>query len=132
MHPLFSKGKRLPFVRFLQLLGKLTAASTVIPMGLLALRPIQMWLNGFTLDPKRHRARQVMVSQGCIHAVVSWRDHTFLGGLLWASSCPFGRPSQQMRPGPAGPAGMAGRLRGSGLPTTAHITSSCWSYRPSI
>lgn len=61
--PLFRKGKRLPIVRVLQLLGKLIASSTVVPTGLLALRPLQMWLNGFALDPKRHRARRLVVSQ---------------------------------------------------------------------
>lgn len=82
--PLFRKGRRLTFGWFLQLLGKLMAASTVIPMGLLALHPLHMWLNGFALDPKRHKARRVMVSLGCIRTLMSWRDRTFLRGtLLW-------------------------------------------------
>lgn len=66
---LFRRGKRLPFVMFLWLLGKLTAASTAIPSGLLSLRPLQMWLNGFRLDPKLHRCRLIAVSQACIRAL---------------------------------------------------------------
>ncbi|CAL8254546.1 unnamed protein product [Boreogadus saida] len=45
----------VPFIRFPQLLGKLTAASAVVPLGLLSLRPMQMWLNSLHLDPKWHR-----------------------------------------------------------------------------
>ncbi|CAL8388517.1 unnamed protein product [Boreogadus saida] len=40
------------------LLGKLTAASAVVPLGLLSLRPMQMWLNSLHLDPKWHRHRK--------------------------------------------------------------------------
>lgn len=54
------------------------------------------------------------------------RPHVLAGRApLWASS-PFGRPSQSMRPSSAGvQCGVAGRLKGSGMPTTAHITSTC-------
>lgn len=55
---LFREGWRLLFSRFLQLLGKLTEVLAKIPMGLLALHPLQGWLNGFALDLKQHRARQ--------------------------------------------------------------------------
>ncbi|CAL8253634.1 unnamed protein product [Boreogadus saida] len=41
------------------LLGKLTAASAVVPLGLLSLCPMQMWLNSLHLDPKWHRHRKL-------------------------------------------------------------------------
>ncbi|CAL8269035.1 unnamed protein product [Boreogadus saida] len=49
----------VPFILFLQLLGKLTAASAVVPLGLLSLRPMQMWLNSLHLDPKWHRHQKL-------------------------------------------------------------------------
>ncbi|KAL7385096.1 hypothetical protein ABVT39_015405 [Epinephelus coioides] len=78
--PLFRRGKRLPFVMYLRLLGKLTAASTAIPSGLLSLRPLQMWLNGFRLYPKLHRRRLITVSQACVRILAPWRDRAFLLG----------------------------------------------------
>uniref|UniRef100_UPI0037E82EF3 uncharacterized protein n=1 Tax=Semicossyphus pulcher TaxID=241346 RepID=UPI0037E82EF3 len=81
--PLFRRGKWLRFVLFLQLLGKLTAASTAIPSGLLSLRPLQIWLNGFCLDPKLHKHRLITVSQTCIRAQAPWGERAFLlGGAL--------------------------------------------------
>lgn len=75
------------------------------------------------------QATQSQMGQGFVgvRALVPWRDRTFLRGghPPWASF-PFGRPSQSTRPSSAGvQCGVAGRLKGSGMPTTAHITSTC-------
>lgn len=78
--PFFKRGRRLPFVQFLQLLGKLTAASTAIPSGLLLLRPLQMWLNSFHLDPRSHKHKLLRVSRVCVHALAPWQDRAFLLG----------------------------------------------------
>ncbi|KAF3854444.1 hypothetical protein F7725_022499 [Dissostichus mawsoni] len=48
-------GKMVSYIQFLRLLGGLTAASAVVPLGLLSLRPMQMWLNSLHLDAK-HRS----------------------------------------------------------------------------
>ena len=57
--PLFKAGRRLLFIQFLQLLGKLTAASAVVPLGYCPSRPLQMWMNSLHLDAKWHRQRRV-------------------------------------------------------------------------
>ncbi|CAL8387200.1 unnamed protein product [Boreogadus saida] len=58
-------GRSLLFIQFLQLLGKLAAASAVVPLGLLSLRPLQMWLNSLHLDAKWHRQRRVKGPTHC-------------------------------------------------------------------
>ncbi|MEQ2191266.1 hypothetical protein XENOCAPTIV_025167, partial [Xenoophorus captivus] len=50
-----------PYITFLQLLGKLTSATRVVPLGLLLLRPLQRWLNSFRLDAKLHRRRRPLL-----------------------------------------------------------------------
>jgi len=65
--PIFRLGKMVPYIQFLRLLGGLKAASAVVPLGLLSLRPMQMWLNSLHLDAKWHRHRRVRVSQRCLH-----------------------------------------------------------------
>ncbi|CAL8348651.1 unnamed protein product [Boreogadus saida] len=63
-------GRRLIFIQFLQLSGKLAAASAVVPLGLLSLRPLQMWLNSLHLDATgRGGSRRDLLSQ--------------LGGQIW-------------------------------------------------
>lgn len=52
--PLFRGGRRLRYDECLRLLGKLTAATTMVPLGLLSLRLLQRWLNSFHLDAKWH------------------------------------------------------------------------------
>ncbi|CAL8310464.1 unnamed protein product [Boreogadus saida] len=69
------------------LLGKLIAASAVVPLGLLSLRPMQMWLNSLHLDPKWHRHRKVRVSRQCLFSLSPWRKRKDLlsqpGGQIW-------------------------------------------------
>ena len=76
--PLFRAGRRLLFVQFLQLLGKLTAASAVVPLGLLSLRPLQMWMNSLHLDAKWHRQRRVRVTLQCLVSLSPWRERAYL------------------------------------------------------
>ncbi|CAL8337236.1 unnamed protein product [Boreogadus saida] len=77
----------VPFILCLQLLGKLTAASAVVPLGLLSLRPMQMWLNSLHLDPKWHRHRKVRVSRQCLFSLSPWRKRkdllSQLGCQIW-------------------------------------------------
>ena len=76
--PLFRAGRRLLFILFLQLLGKLAAASAVVPLGLLSLRPLQMWLNSLHLDAKWHRQRRVKVTLQCLVSLAPWRKRVYL------------------------------------------------------
>ena len=74
----FRLGRRLPYVVFLQLLGKLTSISRLLPLGLLHLRPFQRWLIGFRLDARRHRLRRLRVSWRCLCVLAPWRNEAFL------------------------------------------------------
>ncbi|XP_014834349.1 PREDICTED: uncharacterized protein LOC106912030, partial [Poecilia mexicana] len=80
MLPSFLPGCVPPFVAYLRLLGKLTAAATVVPLGLLSLRPLQMWLNSLRLDPSRmqHRRRRLLVSNQCLGSLAQWREAEFM------------------------------------------------------
>ena len=62
---------------FLSLLGKLTAAASVIPLGLLSLRPPQRWLLSFRLDARRHRRRRIKVARPCLLALAPWKERSF-------------------------------------------------------
>ncbi|KAL2100509.1 hypothetical protein ACEWY4_004903 [Coilia grayii] len=50
----FRRGRSLTLKSFLRLLGMLTAASSLVPLGLLDLRLLQHWLNDLRLDPALH------------------------------------------------------------------------------
>ncbi|XP_030293378.1 uncharacterized protein LOC115593839 [Sparus aurata] len=76
----FQRGRVLRYGLFLKLLGMLTAASMVIPLGLLSLRPLQVWVNTLHLDPKWHRGRRVRVSSPCCRALKPWRRRGYLVG----------------------------------------------------
>ena len=69
---LFQEGRCLCYVLYMCLLGKLTAAATAVPLGLLSLRPLQRWLNSFHLDAKWHRHRNLKVSRCCLLAPAPW------------------------------------------------------------
>ena len=58
-------GAGLTYGLLLRLLGMLIAASTLVPLGLLALRPLQVWVNTLGLDPERHLGRPVRLSSQC-------------------------------------------------------------------
>ncbi|KAK7925206.1 hypothetical protein WMY93_007516 [Mugilogobius chulae] len=56
----FQDDAVLPYLQYMKLLGKLVAASSTVPLGLLSLRPMQMWLNGQQLDPTRNVHRHCL------------------------------------------------------------------------
>ncbi|XP_057701544.1 uncharacterized protein LOC130921537 [Corythoichthys intestinalis] len=74
----FPVGQVRPYLTFLRLLGVLTSLTAVVPLGLLFLRPLQRWLNGFRLDARRHRRRLLRVSSRCAVALAPWRNGAFL------------------------------------------------------
>ncbi|XP_059894386.1 uncharacterized protein LOC132447566, partial [Gadus macrocephalus] len=74
----FRRGKLLEYSLFLRLIGMLTSASMVVPLGLLELRPLQIWVNGLHLDPKWQRHKMVRVSGRCLRALRPWRERAYL------------------------------------------------------
>ena len=63
---------------FLRLLGMLTSVTSIVPLGLLQLRPFQVWINGLHLDPRLHGSRKVRVSSQCLLALQPWRRRAYL------------------------------------------------------
>lgn len=71
-------SRKVSFGVLLQLMGKLTSVSTVIPLGLLYLRPLQIWLNGLGLHPQLHQHRSVQLSSHYLQHLRPWKDMEFL------------------------------------------------------
>ncbi|CAL8404493.1 unnamed protein product [Boreogadus saida] len=67
-------GASLTVQTWLRLLGMLTAASAITPLGLLYLRPLQRWFNCLHMDPRLHRL--VMIKEQCKEV-----DVKHLGGV---------------------------------------------------
>ena len=61
-----------------RLLGLLTAASSLVPLGLLHLRPLQRWFNAHKLHLRKHRHRRLLVTGSCVLALNRWRARSFL------------------------------------------------------
>ncbi len=74
----FQVHYKLPFISFLRLAGLLTAASSVIQLGLLQLRPFQRWLIARHLSPVRNRCTLVRVKTSCAASLRHWRRDRFL------------------------------------------------------
>ena len=71
-------GAGLTYGLLLRLLGMLIAASTLVPLGLLSLRPLQVWVNALGLDPERHQRRPVRLSSQCCRLLEPWGRRRFL------------------------------------------------------
>ena len=75
------RQRRVVFVLTCQhLFGLLTVASLLIPLGLLHLRPLQLWFNSPRLHPKRHCHRQLRMTTQCLMVLLRWRCDPFLSG----------------------------------------------------
>ena len=112
---------------FLRLAGKLAAATSVVPLGLLTLRPLQRWMNALHLDAKWHRQRKVTVSQQC---ALSLGPHggsgAFLSQGVPMGSIPSRREVVTVDACPEGWGGQSGRRglhRGCGPLRKVHSTS---------
>ena len=75
--PHFQKGRTVRYGLLLRLAGMLVAASVVVPIGLLSMRPLQVWINGLHLDPKWHKNRRIKVSPQCLLALQPWRNRSY-------------------------------------------------------
>ncbi len=55
-----------------------TAASPVLPLGLLHMRPFLWWIKELRLHPTIPATRQIRVSRSCFRPLLQWRDPAFL------------------------------------------------------
>ncbi len=61
-----------------RLLGLMAAASPVLPLGLLHMRPFLWWMKELRLHPTVPATRLVRVSRSCCRHLLMWRDPVFL------------------------------------------------------
>ncbi len=61
-----------------RLLGLMAAASPVLPLGLLHMRPFLWWMKELRLHPTVPATRLVRVSRSCCRRLLMWRDPIFL------------------------------------------------------
>ncbi len=61
-----------------RLLGLMAAASPVLPLGLLHMRPFLWWMKELRLHPTVPAIRLVRVSRSCCRRLLMWRDPVFL------------------------------------------------------
>ena len=87
----FRLGTRVRMVLVQRLLGMIASAAAVVPLGLLNARPLQRWLNSFSLDPKRDRHVELLVTRSCLRALRPWRDPALLAQGVPLQDLPFRR-----------------------------------------
>ncbi len=82
------EGQSLTVKQFQRLLGLMAAASNVIPVGLLYMRPLQWWLKTKGFSPRGNPLRMIRVSRRCVRALDMWRKPWFLNqGLVLGAPC---------------------------------------------
>ncbi len=64
--------------QFQRLLGLMAAASNVISIGLLYMRPLQWWLKTKGFFPRGNPLRMIKVTRRCLRALDMWRQPWFL------------------------------------------------------
>ncbi len=77
----FQICRRLPYADFLHLAGMLVAATPVVRLGMLRLRPLQRWLNLQRLSAMTQKQVLVTVMLACFHTLKHWsrKDHLLRG-----------------------------------------------------
>ncbi len=81
-------GQSLTVRQFQRLLGLMAAASNVIPVGLLHMRPLQWWLRTKGFSPRGNPFRMIKVTRRCLRALVMWKKPWFLSqGPMLGASC---------------------------------------------
>ncbi|XP_061089895.1 uncharacterized protein LOC133123446, partial [Conger conger] len=78
--PLRQQGIRrcISGITIMRLLGLMAAAIAVVPLGLLRMRPVQLWLKRMHFDPMRDRAKLFRIPQSVVRALSHWRDGRML------------------------------------------------------
>ncbi len=97
------EGQSLTVKQFQRLLGLMAAASNVMPIGLLYMRPLQWWLKTKGFSPRGNPLRMIKVTRHCLRALDMWRQPWFLsqGPVLGA---PYRRVRERRtHPSPVGP-----------------------------
>ncbi len=70
----FKEGTARPLKAFQRMLGLMAAASPVLQLGLLHMRPIQFWLKQRVPSVAWHYGRHcIMVTRACVSALARWR-----------------------------------------------------------
>ncbi len=96
------EGQSLTVKQFQRLLGLMAAASNVMPIGLLYMRPLQWWLKTKGFSPRGNPLRMIKVTRHCLRALDMWRQPWFLsqGPVLGA---PYRRVRERRtHPSPVG------------------------------
>ncbi|XP_058865945.1 uncharacterized protein LOC131708048 [Acipenser ruthenus] len=70
---LFKQGSKVTLRLCQKLLGLMAAATVAIQLGLLRMRPLQVWLNAFHLNARRDKHRRLTVSRTCSATLRWWR-----------------------------------------------------------
>lgn len=87
----FQIDRKVKYSLVLRLLGMLTSVTAIVPLGLLHMRPFQIWTGVLHLDPWLHRSRKVRVSSRCLMALRPWRDRAYLVRGVTLGSIPSRR-----------------------------------------
>ncbi len=74
----FKLGRHVSVGSCRRLLGLMAAASPVLPLGLLHMRPFLWWMKELRLHPTVPATRLIRVSRGCSRPLLQWRDPAFL------------------------------------------------------
>ncbi len=74
----FKLGHHVSVSTCRRLLGLMAAASPVLPLGLLHMRPFLWWMKVLRIHPTVPATRLIRVSRSCFRALLKWRDPTFL------------------------------------------------------
>ncbi len=74
----FKLGHHVSVSTCRRLLGLMAAASPVLPLGLLHMRPFLWWMKVLRIHPTVPATRLIRVLRSCFRALLKWRDPTFL------------------------------------------------------
>ncbi len=74
----FKLGRHASVGTCRRLLGLMAAASPVLPLGLLHMRPFLWWMKELRLHPTIPATRLIKVSRSCSRPLLQWRDPAFL------------------------------------------------------
>ncbi len=74
----FKLGHHVSIGTCRRLLGLMAAASPVLPLGLLHMRPFLWWMKELRLHPTVPATRLIRVSRSCCRPLLMWRDPVFL------------------------------------------------------
>ncbi len=74
----FKLGQHVSVRTCRRLLGLMAAASPVLPLGLLHMRPFLWWIRLLRIRSTGPATRLIRVSRSCFHTLLIWRNPTFL------------------------------------------------------